>query len=75
MGQINLRPKPLLNGHELIRLGAQSGPMVGQLGEEMYIAQLEGVIKTKTEAKQWVNRWFESRSQKSPCPKGENKRS
>jgi len=54
-----LRPKPLLNGHKLIRLGAVPGPQVGQLAEEMYIAQLEGLLKTTTEAKNWVKKWLQ----------------
>ncbi|MHC4989023.1 MAG: CCA tRNA nucleotidyltransferase, partial [Planctomycetota bacterium] len=40
----DVRPKPLLDGHDLIALGATSGPMVGQLAQEMYIAQLEGQL-------------------------------
>jgi len=39
LGNVELQPKPLLNGHDLIRLGATPGPTLGQLAEEMYIAQ------------------------------------
>ena len=56
-----LRPKPLLNGHELIALGATSGPQVGQLAEELYIAQLEGDIKTAAEARRWSKCWLEDK--------------
>ena len=55
-----LRPKPLLNGHKLIRLGAAPGPQVGQLAEEMYIAQLEGLLKTTDEAKYWAKKWLDN---------------
>lgn len=55
---LDLRPKPLLDGHELIRLGAVPGPQVGQLAREMYIAQLEGELKTANEARQWVKQWL-----------------
>jgi hypothetical protein len=58
LGDIELRPKPLLNGHDLIRLGAVPGPTLGQLAEEMYIAQLEGKLQTIEQAKQWVQRWL-----------------
>ncbi len=58
LGDVELRPKPLLNGHELMRLGAAAGPQVGQLAEEMYIAQLEGVIGTKGQAERWVRHWL-----------------
>jgi poly(A) polymerase len=54
----DLRPKPLLNGHELIALGVQSGPMVGLVCEEMYIAQLGEKINTRDQARSWVARWL-----------------
>lgn len=58
LGDVELRPKPLLNGHALIRLGAVQGPRLGQLAEEMYIAQLEGKLQRKEQAKQWVQNWL-----------------
>jgi poly(A) polymerase len=59
LGDIELRPKPLLNGHELIRLGAVPGPSLGQLAEELYIAQLEGTLKTPQQAEQWAIKWLD----------------
>ena len=59
MGDIELKPKPLLNGHELIDMGARPGPALGQLAQEMYIAQLEGKLKTAEQAKEWVVKWLE----------------
>ncbi|MHC4495044.1 MAG: CCA tRNA nucleotidyltransferase [Planctomycetota bacterium] len=59
LGDVELRPKPLLNGHDLIRLGAVPGPGLGQLAEEMYIAQLEGALKTPTQAREWARRWLQ----------------
>ncbi|MCH7916440.1 MAG: CCA tRNA nucleotidyltransferase [Planctomycetes bacterium] len=61
LGETDLRPDPLLNGHDLIRLGAVPGPMVGQLGQEMYLAQLEGTLTTVAEAEAWVRRWLSQR--------------
>jgi poly(A) polymerase len=58
LGDVELRPKPLLNGHALIRLGAAQGPELGQLAEEMYIAQLEGKLQGKEQAEQWVQNWL-----------------
>ncbi|MHC4843199.1 MAG: CCA tRNA nucleotidyltransferase [Planctomycetota bacterium] len=58
LGNVELQPKPLLNGHELMSLGAVSGAVMGQLTQEMYIAQLEGQIKKKNEAKDWVRKWL-----------------
>ncbi|MHC5160322.1 MAG: CCA tRNA nucleotidyltransferase [Planctomycetota bacterium] len=54
----DIRPAPLLNGHELMSLGATPGPMVGQLSQEMYIAQLEGLLKTKAQAEAWCLNWL-----------------
>jgi len=59
LGDVELRPKPLLNGHDLIRLGAVPGPVLGQLAEEMYIAQLEGKLQSVEQAEQWVKKWLQ----------------
>jgi poly(A) polymerase len=55
---VELKPKPLLNGHEMIQLGAVPGPALGQLAEEMYVAQLEGILQTAQQARQWVQKWL-----------------
>lgn len=55
----NVSPKPLLNGHDLVRLGAAPGPVVGQLAEELYIAQLEGQLCNRQEACRWASQWLE----------------
>jgi poly(A) polymerase len=59
LGDVELRPKPLLSGHDLIRLGAIPGPPLGQLAEEMYIAQLEGKLQTSKQARQWAQDWLQ----------------
>ncbi len=59
LGDIELRPKPLLNGHDLIRLGAVPGPALGQLAQEMYISQLEGKLQTPQQAEEWVHQWLQ----------------
>jgi poly(A) polymerase len=56
-----LRPAPLLDGHALIRLGAATGPAVGQLSQALYLAQLEGVVKTKKDAEVWAKKWIDER--------------
>jgi len=58
LGDVELRPKPLLNGHDLIRLGAIPGPALGQLAEELYIAQLEGTLQTQEQAGNWATQWL-----------------
>ena len=57
---VELRPRPILNGHELMALGAVPGPALGQLAHEMYIAQLEGKLQTAEQAKHWVTKWLQS---------------
>lgn len=59
LGDAELQPKPLLNGHDLIRLGAVPGPALGQLSQELYIAQLEGKLHNSEQAEQWVKKWMQ----------------
>lgn len=53
-----IHPKPLLDGHMLIALGATPGPMVGRLARELYIAQLEDRLQTAEQARQWATDWL-----------------
>jgi len=62
LGDVELQPEPLLNGHDLIRLGAVPGPVMGQLAEEMYIAQLEGTLHTAEQAGRWAKKWLQKHS-------------
>lgn len=55
---VDVSPEPLLDGHDLIRLGARPGPQVGQLAEELYIAQLEDCLHTRGQAEQWAKDWL-----------------
>jgi poly(A) polymerase len=55
-----VHPEPLLDGHALIVLGATPGPMVGRLARELYIAQLEGHLKTTQQARKWVLDWLDT---------------
>jgi len=59
LGDVELQPQPLLNGHDLIRLGAVPGPALGQLAEELYIAQLEGNLQTQEQAQLWAQKWLQ----------------
>jgi len=61
MRGIELTPKPLLNGHEIIALGAKYGPQVGQLAEELYIQQLEGNLSNSEQARKWAQTWLDQR--------------
>ena len=59
LGDIELKPKPLLDGHSLMKLGAVPGPAFGQLAKELYIAQLEGHLQTPRQAEQWALKWLQ----------------
>lgn len=59
LGNVELRPRPLLNGYDLMRLGAVAGPALGQLSQEMYIAQLEGKLQTRQQAEGWAQKWLQ----------------
>lgn len=55
---VNLAPKPLLNGHDILALGATPGPMVGRIAEELYVAQLSDQIHTPHQARRFVQNWL-----------------
>ena len=60
---VELKPKPLLNGYELIRLGAVAGPQVGLLSKELYIEQLSERITSSKKAKIWARKWLDRHKQ------------
>lgn len=55
-----LKPKPLINGDDLIAQGCDPSPLLGTVLREAYDHQLEGSIQTKKEALTWAReRWKE----------------
>jgi poly(A) polymerase len=62
LGGVEVKPKPLLDGHDLIHLGAVPGPVLGCLVEELYSAQLEGEVQTREQAQQWARNWLQRHS-------------
>jgi poly(A) polymerase len=52
----DLKPAPLLTGHDLIKLQLPSGPLYKKLLDAVYEAQLDGTIKTRHEATELVQR-------------------
>lgn len=54
-------PKPLLNGHELIKIGFTPGPIFGKILKAMVDLQLEGKLKSKSAAKKWAANNFKKR--------------
>jgi poly(A) polymerase len=52
--QAALLPPPLLNGHDLLALGLEPGPRLGELLEAVREEQLEGCLSSREEALEWV---------------------
>ncbi len=49
-----IKPKPLINGYDLIALGYKPGPLFSKILKSVEEQQLEGTIKTKEEALKYV---------------------
>ncbi len=47
-------PKPLLSGHELIKIGFTPGPIFGTILTQMVDLQIEGKLKTKVQVGKWL---------------------
>jgi poly(A) polymerase len=55
-------PPPLVTGNHLIALGMKPGPKFGEILEAVETLQLEGALKTREEALDWVAREFRTSS-------------
>jgi len=51
-------PPPLLRGDDLVALGLKPGPRFGEILEEVETAQLEGTLRTRADALEWVKRQY-----------------
>ena len=51
---VDVAPAPLLDGNEIMKMGVKPGPGLGTICREMYLAQLDGDITNKDQAKEWV---------------------
>ncbi|NWF84890.1 MAG: CCA tRNA nucleotidyltransferase [Bryobacteraceae bacterium] len=51
-----LRPAPLLTGHDLLALGVPQGPEIGRLLAALEDEQLEGRLSTREEAQAWLRK-------------------
>jgi poly(A) polymerase len=51
-----LRPAPLLTGHDLLALGIPQGPEIGRLLAALEDEQLEGRLSTREEAQAWLRK-------------------
>ncbi len=66
LGDEPIAPPPLLDGHDLMKLGCPAGPRLGRLMEELYLAQLENHITTRPQAQQWAQTWLRRHCEKYP---------
>jgi putative nucleotidyltransferase with HDIG domain len=57
-GAEQIRPAPLLNGHDLMALGFPEGRLIGKILLAVEEAQLEGKIKSKTQAIQLAREYY-----------------
>ena len=53
-----IHPEPLLRGRDLIAMGFSPGPLFHNILKEVEEAQLEGEIRTKEQAMEWVARKY-----------------
>jgi len=51
-------PPPLVRGEDLIALGLKPGPKFGKILEAVETRQLEGGLRTREEALDWVKREY-----------------
>jgi len=51
-------PPPLVRGDDLIALGLKPGPKFGEILEAVETRQLEGTLRTRDEALEWVKREY-----------------
>jgi poly(A) polymerase len=54
LGQEQLRPSPLLNGHDLLALGYPAGPLIGSILRRVEDEQLEGRLSDRRSALAFV---------------------
>ena len=51
-------PPPLVRGEDLIALGMKPGPKFGEILEAVETRQLEGAVRDRAEALEWVKREY-----------------
>ena len=54
----DIRPKRLLTGGELLKMGYKEGPLIGRILRALEEAQLDGKLSTSEDAAQWVSKSF-----------------
>jgi poly(A) polymerase len=60
LADTEIKPKPLLNGNDLLQLGVTPGPAVGRAARTMYYLQLNEELTTKEQAIEWLRNHLDS---------------
>lgn len=58
LGAEEIKPAPLLTGHDLLKAGYPEGPLIGEILRGVEEKQLEGELTAGEEALDWVKRAF-----------------
>ncbi len=58
LDQEALAPPPLINGHDLIALGLEPGPLFSEILKQAEDLQLEGILTAREEALSWARTTF-----------------
>ncbi len=58
LSQEAMRPKPLINGHDLIRMGLEPGPLFSEILRAIEDFQLEDKLSSKEETLDWVKKHY-----------------
>jgi poly(A) polymerase len=59
-------PPPLVTGDDLIAMGMKPGPQFGEILEAVETRQLEGALKNREEALEWVKAEYPAEEEKRP---------
>jgi poly(A) polymerase len=65
-------PPPLVRGDDLIALGLKPGPKFGEILEAVETRQLEGMLKNREEALEWLKGEYLEERGKRPTPNAEH---
>ena len=58
LDQEALAPPPLINGHDLIALGLEPGPLFSEILKQAEDLQLEGILTARDDALSWARKTY-----------------
>ena len=54
-----IKPEPLVRGRDLLAMGLQPGPQIGEILRAVSEAQLDGALQSREQAMEWLRRRFQ----------------